>query len=176
MKAMRVIGIGNSLAADDGAGPAVVEELLRHPIPDSVEVISAGADGLAAIQYMEDDGDVIIVDAVCMGARPGTVLTFPAKTAKVRIRADVLSLHGIGLSYALELADKMRMPARVTIVGIEPETVDPCREMSEAVRRAVNEAVDVVLRLVRERSGVAARPAGLPRRRGATDGEEGADH
>jgi len=171
-----VIGIGNSLAADDGAGPAVVEALRRHAIPGDVEVISAGADGLAAIQYMEDDGDVIIVDAVHMGARAGTVLTFPAKTAKVRIMADALSLHGIGLSYALELADKMRMPAKVTIVGIEPQTVDPFREMSETVRRAVNEAVDVILGLLTTRTGAAAGPAGLPRRRGETDGEEGADH
>ena len=154
MKRLRVIGVGNSLAADDGAGPAVIEELRRRPLPDDVEVVSVGADGLAAIRYLEEDGDVVIVDAVRMGEPPGTVLTFPAKTAKVKIMADALSLHGIGLSYALELAEKMGLPADVTIVGIEPQTVEPGGEMSEIVARAVTRAADVVTDLLKTKTDV----------------------
>ena len=55
MKSLRIIGVGNSAAADDGAGPAVIEELRKHPLPDGVDAVSVGADALAVIEYLEED-------------------------------------------------------------------------------------------------------------------------
>ena len=151
MKSLRIIGVGNSAAADDGVGPAVIEELSRSSLPDDVDAVSVGADALAVIEYLEEDADVIVVDAVRMAHRPGKVLTFPAEDAKVNIKADTFSLHGIGLAYALELAKRMKLPATVTIVGIEPETVDPGLPMSQAVADAIPEAAEAVLGLIKSR-------------------------
>lgn len=95
-----------------------------------------------------------------MAHRPGKVLTFPAEDAKVNIKADVFSLHGIGLAYALELAKRMKLPAAVTIVGIEPETVDPGLPMSRAVANAIPEAAEAVLGLIESRGRETTKPFG----------------
>ena len=158
MKSLRIIGVGNSAAADDGAGPAVIEELRKHPLPDGVDAVSVGADALAVIEYLEEDADVIIVDAVRMAQRPGKVLTFPAEDAKVKIKADTFSLHGIGLAHAFELAKRLKLPAMVTIVGIEPETVEPGQPMSQAVTDAIPQAAEAVLGLVKSRRDQSATP------------------
>ncbi len=146
---VRIIGVGNTSAADDGAGPAVIEELRARALAGGALLISVGADPLAVIEHLENDAHVIIVDAVRMGKHPGTVLVFPAKNANVRIAAETYSLHGIGLAYALKLAERMKLPAKITIVGIEPETVEPGRPMSETVGRAVAKAADAVLDLIK---------------------------
>jgi len=157
--ATRVLGVGNDLAADDGVGPAVLEALGRSALPPGVETATVGADALGVLAYLEEPGGVIIVDAVRMGAAPGTVAAFSAKSAKTRIAANAWSLHGVGLSHALELAARLELPADVTIVGIEPESVEPGRPMSPCVTRAVPAAVETVLNLLQppNRAGLAGR-------------------
>ena len=158
--ATRVLGVGNDLAADDGVGPAVLEALGRSALPPGVETATVGADALGVLAYLEEPGGVIIIDAVRMGAAPGTVVAFSAKSANTKIAANAWSLHGIGLSHALELAARLELPADVTIVGIEPESVEPGRPMSPCITRAVPAAVETVLNLLRstDRAGPTSRP------------------
>jgi len=180
LKARCVIGVGNSIAADDGVGPAVIAELRRRTLPEGVEILDAGPDPLDVIEHLEQEGGVIIVDAVRMGRAPGTVLTFPAKSAKVNIVADAFSLHGIGLAYVLGLADGMGMPAEVTIVGIEPESVEPGHAMSAAAARAVPRAADAIMNLLDTKCGAVCAARGgstlPPAHEGEPDGEKSADH
>ena len=176
MKVMRVIGVGNEIAGDDAAGPAVIAALRQRRLPECVELISAGADALGVIEYLEDDCDAIIVDAVHMGKAPGTVLTFPVERARVLVKSDAFSLHGVGLSYALNLADKLGLPARVTIVGIEPESVQPGQPMAGVVSKAVPEAVAAVMNIVqtRRRHGTPPQGASNPDCRAACAARGGA--
>jgi len=163
LKGIRIIGVGNEMAGDDAVGPAVIEALRGRALPECVELICAGADALGVLEYLEDDVSVVIVDAARMARAPGNVLTFPAANAKVNIVADAWSLHGIGLAHVLKLAEQMRLPARVTIVGIEPASVQPGQGMSLAVVAAIPKAVDSVESIVRsECEAACAAPA--PRR------------
>ena len=69
---LRVIGVGNPLVGDDGAGVRVVERL-RGRVPEGVELIDGGTEGLGLICWFEGVDRVVLVDAVRMGSAPGTV-------------------------------------------------------------------------------------------------------
>jgi len=158
MHKMRIIGVGNEIAGDDAVGPAVIAALRQRDLPGDAELISVGADALGVIEYVQDDRDAIIVDAAHMGQVPGTVLIFHASRARITIVSDAFSLHGIGLSYALSLADRLGMLSRVTIVGIEPESTEPGHEMTAAVAAAVPAAVDAVIKILNPKCRAASVP------------------
>ena len=194
MRIKRIIGVGNEIAGDDAVGPAVIEALRPRRLPKNVELVSVGADALAVIEYLQQDCDAIIVDAVHVGKAPGTVLTFPVERAKVTIESDAFSLHGVGLSYVLNLAEQLGLPARVTIVGIEPESVQPGQPMADVVSKAIPEAVDAILNLIHARRRRNPLPQGVlnpdcraacsaqgaasapPAHEGEPDGEKSVDH
>jgi len=150
LNSVRVIAVGNELAADDGVGPAVIAELLRRGLPENVEALDAGADPLGVLEHLENCTLAVIIDAVLMGKPPGTVLTFPAARARVNIQADTFSLHGIGLAHVISLAEKMQLPAEIIIVGIQPETVEPGEQMSDSVKAAVSAAADAVTMILEQ--------------------------
>jgi len=152
-----VIGVGNEIAGDDAAGPAVIEAL-RGRVPDDVELINAGCDALGVLPHLEEEVHTIIVDAARMGRAPGEVAVFGAEKARVRILADAWSLHGIGLAYVLQLAERMRLPARITIVGIEPAGVEPGQAMSPVVAAAIPRAVESVESILRIQYEAGAAP------------------
>jgi coenzyme F420 hydrogenase subunit delta len=63
-----VFGCGNPLFGDDGFGPAVIDRLARHPLPEKVRLIDAGT-GIREhlLDYLlapaERPGTLIIADA-----------------------------------------------------------------------------------------------------------------
>ena len=69
-----VAGCGNPLFADDGFGPAVIEELLRLELPGNVKVVDAGLGGPHFIFTLLDPEvtkQLIIIDIADFGAKPG---------------------------------------------------------------------------------------------------------
>ncbi|HUW34371.1 MAG TPA: hydrogenase maturation protease [Planctomycetota bacterium] len=160
MARVHIIGVGNEIAGDDAVGPAVITALRQRDLTGDVELISVGADALGVIEYLQDDCDAIIVDAAHMGQVPGSVLIFPASRAKMTIVSDAFSLHGIGLSYALKIAEQLGLAARVTIVGIEPESIEPGHGMTAAVAAAVPAAVEAVTKLLNSKCRAACSPGG----------------
>ncbi len=49
---LRIIGLGNPLMGDDGAGIAAVERLASLPLPAGVEVVDGGTGGLTLLDLM----------------------------------------------------------------------------------------------------------------------------
>lgn len=67
-----ILCCGNILAAADGFGIHVLDELRKRNLPKNVELIDGGTGGLDILNYIENADKVIIVDAVSSGgdARP----------------------------------------------------------------------------------------------------------
>ncbi len=135
-----VIGAGNILLGDEGAGVRALEAfLLEYAAPKGVDFLDAGASGLAVLDRMKGYADVIIVDAARMRKRPGAVQ---------RISGDMISsssirttAHDIGLNEALELASFDGVRPGVTLIGIEPKRVAPGMSLTPEVERKIPEAV-----------------------------------
>ena len=71
-----IIGLGNPLRGDDGVGVRVAQILGNHTLPDGVEVLDGGTQGLGIVNLMEGRQRVILVDAAEMGRSPGEFVCF----------------------------------------------------------------------------------------------------
>jgi hydrogenase maturation protease len=67
-----ILGIGNTLCGDDGAGIRVAEMLENCRLPSTIRVMKAGLPGWGLPSWFEDWEKVILIDALEMGEKPGT--------------------------------------------------------------------------------------------------------
>lgn len=147
-----VLGLGNLLLSDDGLGLRVLEEVSADGV---AEYVDGGTQGLALLPYLAGRRAVIVLDAVALGAPPGTVhvLSRGVLAAHRRVTA-----HG---SNALELLDAAELigdlPAEVRIIGIEPAKLETGIGLSAEVEAAIPEAAAAARRAVSE-----CLPAGCP--------------
>ena len=148
-----VIGIGNPLRGDDGAGAAVVARLAGR-VPASVRLLLAGGGAAELLDAWDGLGHVVVIDAVRTGAAPGSLHCFDAAAGPLGARTGGPSTHGLGLAEALELGRALdRLPARVDVVGIEAASMDDGAALSPAVAGAVDAAAERVLSLLDQEDG-----------------------
>lgn len=144
-----VLGAGNPLRRDDGAGPAVcryLAERLAGRLPDHAEVSGGAVEILSALQGAER---AVLVDATASGALPGTVHRFDAAGGPLPASFTSGSSHGLGVAEAVELARALgQLPPYLVIYGIEGEDFGFGEGLTPAVAAAVERvAVEVVREL-----------------------------
>ncbi len=135
-----VIGAGNILLRDEGAGVRAIEAFLsEYAAPKAVVFLDAGAAGLAVLDCMKGYTDIIIVDAARMKKRPGAVRMISGDMiSKSTIRTTA---HDIGLNEALELAAFDGDCPDVTLIGIEPKDITPGLGLTPEVEKKIPEVV-----------------------------------
>jgi hydrogenase maturation protease len=130
-----VIGLGNTWRGDDGAGPAVARGLLDE-VQARVRVYEGEPVGL--IEDWTGADAVIIVDAVSSGAPPGTIHRLDPLSEPIPAALSQGSTHAFGLADTIALARTLdRLPARLTVYGIEGEDFGAGDALSTPVRAAV---------------------------------------
>lgn len=157
---MLVIGLGNRLRGDDGAGPAVARLLRAEP---GIEVHEHGgeADGLLAL--WEGAAGAVIVDAVRTGtSAPGTIMRFDAVSAPLPAALARPVGHSIGLAEALELGRVLeRLPPAAVVFGIEGQRFGLGEGLSAAVARAIGPLARIVLAQARALASARQRSGGV---------------
>ena len=152
MTIARVIGLGQRAAGDDGVGLAVLERL-RGVVAEGVELVEL-AEPCALVPVLAGALPAVIVDAVVADrAVPGEILELDSDAVPVHARST--STHGIGLAQALALARALAAPGAampaVRIVGVAIAVpAVPAIGLSPAIARAVEPAVEAVLRALHE--------------------------
>jgi hydrogenase maturation protease len=143
---VKVIAVGNAFCGDDGVGAAVLAGLGAAGLDlVDLDLVDLGTDALALIDQLEPGGRCVVVDAARMGLAPGEVVVFRPEEARLRIRGDGLSLHGLGLAEAFGLAAQLgRMPDDLLVIGVEPAQVAPGSGLSEVVAAAVPRVVGLI--------------------------------
>lgn len=145
-----VICIGNALAADDGAGSAVYEELRRSRLPDGVRLLFLGLGGVDILEHLDGEEALLVVDAVQLGGEPGTVHVLDW-TDIPEMGPRPVSGHGIGVREAIELGKRLypeKMPQKISLVGIEGLCFDQLGvDLTDKVREAVPRAAAAVISL-----------------------------
>ena len=137
---MLILGLGNSLRGDDGAGPAVVAALSSMDLPPHVELLDGGTPGLETVLLLEGYERVIIVDAADIGLEPGEWRRFTPDTAEIRSDENKLggTLHAAGLAEALVLAEVLDLlPKTLIIYGIQPKSLDWSQKLTEPLIAAL---------------------------------------
>jgi hydrogenase maturation protease len=140
-----VIGIGNALRGDDGAGVAVAERL-RGLVPAGVEVVACNEEPSRLMDTWEGAETAVLVDTVSSGAAPGTLHRFDAGEAAVPARTFRSSTHAIGIAETIELARALgRLPRHVRVYGVEAGGFATGTGLTPAVETAVGAAVEAIL-------------------------------
>lgn len=142
-----VIGLGNRDRGDDAAGLLVGRAVAEAALP-GVEVIEQ-VDPIDLVLGWGDHSWAIVSDAVVSGAPAGTVVVAEigdvGPGSRTWARLGLGGTHAFGLAEAVELSRSLgRLPARVTMVGVEAADVTPGAGLSPEVARAVPEAVERV--------------------------------
>ena len=141
-----VLGLGNPLMGDDGAGIAALE-LLREEweLPEAVELVDGGTWGLNLLPLVESFERVVLLDAVHADARPGTLLLL-SRDELPRYFAQKLSPHQIDLREVLALAElRGKLPPTVLVIGVQPERVEWHAGLSAPVEQAIAKLVALTL-------------------------------
>lgn len=145
MKGLRivVIGIGNILLGDEGVGVRIVKELRKRDLPENVEVHDGATSGMALLNFLEGKDKVIIVDAVKGGEEPGTIHQFSIDEALEK--PEMVSLHDIDFVMAYQTSkDILELTDDITVIGVEPKTIEYGMELSEEVENAISHAIELV--------------------------------
>jgi coenzyme F420 hydrogenase subunit delta len=143
-----IAGCGNPLFADDGFGPAVVEELEKLTLPDNVTIIDAGLGGPHFIFTLLDPDvtkKLVIIDIADFGAEPGSIAKFRVEDLPPGTYRDA---HSWDLTEPLH---RIKDRIEVTVVGCQPKRVtDPEMEigLSDEIVKAIPKAVQVVLETI----------------------------
>jgi len=140
-----VLGVGNILLSDEGIGVRTVEKLMRdYVLPPEVEVIDGGTSAMELLEDLGHADHLIIVDAVCSGKPPATIIKLAGAEVPVFFRTK-LSPHQVGLSDVLATLVLMgEQPGSTTVIGVEPQSLALGMELTPAVARQLPEVVGLV--------------------------------
>ncbi|MDK9699672.1 MAG: hydrogenase maturation protease [bacterium] len=148
-----VVCIGNELAGDDAVGWHVYRKLVAHELPESVTVLFLSVSGFALLDVMSGQDLLLIIDAVSLGNPIGTVTVFAEVELPLSPGAAV-SIHGVGIREALEIASALTpdaKPKNTMFIGIEGSQFDQLgSDLHPEVAKAIEPVVDIVLRLLEQ--------------------------
>jgi hydrogenase maturation protease len=148
---MAIVGIGNNLLTDDGAGIHALQQVARENADEDLACIDGGTVGLGLLDRLANLDGLIALDAMILGKAPGSVTLLQGEDMDAHLRNQHGSVHEVGLS---DLLDALRLrgelPDRRALIGIEPENMDWGTEPTAPVAAAVPEAAAIAQRLVRE--------------------------
>lgn len=165
-----VVGLGNTLMGDDGAGPRVAERLARRALPDAARAVALATDTLTLPAVWQGEPRIWLVDSVIRGAAVGVVhrldhrevLALPQRHGSVHHLSLPESLRWLALAYPAMASVHYRLwgiePGRVRMV----ETLSP--PVAAAVERVADEIVAALSRRVAAPVGGGRVPGRIPRR------------
>jgi len=130
-----VLGIGNILLQDEGAGVRALEAFEdRYSVPEGVELLDGGTSGLQLLQELDGRDALIVLDVVRSGRPPGSLTRLAGDEVPAFLRQKI-SPHQLGLADLLATARlNGSVPERLVLLGIEPKTIDTGLELSAEVK------------------------------------------
>jgi len=166
-----ILGIGNLLWADEGFGVRAAEALYAGwALPDHVEVVDGGTQGLALLPIVQSASHLLILDAIDAGLTPGELAVFEDDAVPAYLTAKKMSLHQTGFSEVLALAELSDQgPAQLALVGVQPvQLEDYGGSLTDAVRAQLPAALTHACRIL-ARWGVTLTPRSQPAQGGLHD-------
>lgn len=146
-RAVLVIGLGNDLRGDDGAGARVVRALRESARSAGIDVRELPGEPVGLLEAWERHEAVIVVDAMRSGAPAGTIRRFELGEDPLRrtLRSSS-STHALSLEDALELGRVLnRLPAKLVIFAVEGASFETGDGLSPEVERVTSALAELVL-------------------------------
>ncbi len=147
---MLILGVGNILLRDEGLGVRALERLQeRYELPEEVQAVDGGVMGLDLLPYLEGVTHLLVIDAVQMGAAPGTLVRLEGDEIP-RALPVKMSMHQVGLQELLFFAQLQEtLPEHVILLGMEPASLETGLDLSPAVAARLDDLVQEVVEQLR---------------------------
>lgn len=114
----RIVGCGSLYRRDDGVGLSVARRLAALEL-EGTQVLACPGDGALIFDLLRGAGEVVLIDAMRSGRRPGSLAVFHPLHEPLP-SGQFFSSHGMGLGYAVGLAKSLEvLPRDLLIYGIE---------------------------------------------------------
>ncbi len=164
-----ILGIGNSLLADEGVGIRMLAYLGRHfPGLSDVTCLDGGTLSFTLAPWIEEADNLIVIDAAELKAAPGTVKVFAGAEMDRFSCKTKRSVHEVSLGDLLAIAHLTgALPENRILIAIQPQEIDWGTSLSNPVKRALPLAAELIIRQLDEwqpgnslaATGLQARPA-----------------
>lgn len=147
-----VLGIGNTLLTDEGAGIHVLQALQEsYPETAGVTYLDGGTLSFTLAGAVEESDNLIVLDAAQLKSKPGTVDCLVNEEMDDFLGTTKRSVHEVGLLDLLDIARLTgNLPARRALVAIQPDVIDWGEAPTKNVAAAIPVAVDKVVGLLKQ--------------------------
>lgn len=136
-----VLGVGNTLLADEGAGVHAMRYLKDHYDLHDVRYLDAGTLSFTLATDIAEADHLVVFDAAQIGATPGGIKVFEGPELDEFLLSGKCSVHEVGFADLMDIARlEGYLPKRYALIGIQPETLGWGESPSEPVRRALPRA------------------------------------
>lgn len=141
-----IAGLGNLLLSDDGVGIHAVHELSALCL-EGVVTADIGTAVFHAVHYLECADRVLLIDAVKAGGAPGEIYLLDAED--VREDGPAASIHTLGMRSLARLMPDPALCPPMTVLGIEPGSLDYGMELSAPVQAALPKVIETARDTIR---------------------------
>ena len=149
-----ILGIGNPILCDDGAGIHVAHQLKQHITDPSVTIDEAFTGGMNLLDMMLGYDKAILIDTINSAkGKNGEVKRFYLRDSKGSCHS--CNPHDVSLQEALILAEKLgenHIPQDIVIIGIVVKKMSNRfgEQLSKSIAAAVPKAVEMTLNELKE--------------------------
>lgn len=128
------MGIGNNLRADDAIG-SVLAARIKDKAPFIVWDVEASPENYLGKAIKENPDNIIIIDAVDFGGKPGEFRILEGEELKT---TNLFSTHNASISLTINYLQS-EIKADIIILIIQPKTISFGAAMSPEVSNALNQ-------------------------------------
>lgn len=135
-----VLGLGNTLLGDEGAGVHAILHLQKEVNGlKGVKFIDGGTLSFVLADPIGNAENLIVVDAAQLDSPPGTVRLYEDEEMdRFVMNNKNCSVHEVSLADLMIIANLSdQLPAKRALIGIQPKQIDWSDSLSEPVKEAL---------------------------------------
>jgi len=152
MKKIGVIGIGNTLRADDGIGILLLEKIIerKKEFSKNIDFIDGGTGGISILPIFSNYDIIVIVDAVHFGEKPGEFKWFKPNDVKSEKLPLEFTTHDNDFLKVIKLSKSIsKKPKTFFIFGIQPADTSMRKNLSKILKQNLNLILDNLIEKIK---------------------------
>jgi hydrogenase maturation protease len=150
MRHTLIMGVGNTLLTDEGAGVHAMHFLqAMEDWPENVEFLDAGTLSFTLADAIAAAGNLIILDAAELQSKPGQIRVFVGDELDEFLKSGKRSVHEVGFADLMDIARLQDcLPAKRALIGIQPGDFGWGDRPGDAVSKAIPAAASLAAELI----------------------------
>jgi hydrogenase maturation protease len=153
-RSILVLGVGNILMSDEGAGVYAIRRLQEmYTFSSNVFLLDGGTLGMKLLYSISNASSLIVADTAILGKTPGTISRLSINDIRMR---TVLknSMHQLSFSETLTMAEVMGILPLSTIITIEPVDISSLSvRLTDAIEQQMESFCSILLNEIKVTGG-----------------------